>query len=271
MLAKSLSLVLEYHIFNDKSCHFCPDSIKLFGGKRDHLNRKELMMRRTALCFTIMGLISTANGSLRARVKQESPPERIRKDLSISYKEEHLNGTVLVQRQDWDHVSGQRKQTWMVDGKQVDKEVYEKAYHKAEKQQRIKERQYQERIEIERHERVQHIAVMGSLRLLELSVVDIELALKKLDDKSLRPFLQFADNSIASQELLDQLQDEWLPQARKVLRSSSAGDIQAINELLVSLEPMPYKLSEFFYSSVEYGIKNADDPKLLKKWLSVVV
>ena len=217
-----------------------------------------------------MGLISTANGSLSARVKQESPPERIREDISISYKKEHLNGTVFVQRQDWNRVSGQRKETFMVDGREVDKEVHEKLYHKAEKQQRIKEHQYQARIEIEHLERVQHIAAVGSLRLLELAVSDIELTLKKLDDKSLKPFFQFADNSIASQELLDQLQDEWLPQARKLLRSTSAGDLQTINELLASLEPMPHKLSEFFYTSVEYGIKNADDPKLLKKWLSVV-
>jgi len=226
-------------------------------------------MERNTLFLIFMGFILVAI-SLSVQANHDSPPERMHKDISITYKEEHLNSTIFVYRQDWDHVTGARKQTWMLNGKEVDKETYEKAYHKAEKQQRIKERQYQERIEVERHERVQHIAAMGSLRLLELAVADIELTLKKLDDKSLQPFFQFADNAIASQELLDKLQDEWLPQARKLLRSSSAGDVQTINELLASLEPMPNKLSEFFYASVEYGIKNADDSKLLKKWLSVV-
>jgi len=207
---------------------------------------------------------------LSARPSVDAPPARVYKDLSVSYKEEHLNGTTFVHRQDWDRVTGVRKDVWLVDGKQVDKEVYDRMYHKAEKQQRMKEQQYQEWIEVERHERVQHIAVLGSLKLLELAVSNIETTLKKIDDKSLEPFFQFADSSISSQKLLDQLQDELLPQARKVLRSSSAQDLSTINQLLTSLEPLPNQLSDFFYSSVEYAIKNADDPKLLKKWLSVV-
>lgn len=197
-------------------------------------------------------------------------PERVRKDVSISYKEEHLNGTVFVVRQDWDHVSGVVQKTWMVDGKAVSQDAYQKAYQKAEKQQNMKERQHKERIEIQQYERRQHIAALGSLRLLELAVADIESTLKRLDDKHLQPFFQFADNSIASQSILDQLNDEMLPKARKILRSSSASDAQSIHELLAFLEPMNQKLADFFYNSVEQGIKNADDPKVLKHWLSVV-
>jgi len=259
LLAKSNYLIIEYHIFKDKSCHIYYHKTHIYKGLLMYLSRP-------IQAFVLFWVVAAP----MVIYSFERPPERVRKDISVSYKEERLNGTVFGYRQECDHVTSVCKPIWLVDNKPVSKEEYEKKYRKAEKQQRIKERHYQEHIERERHERVQYIAAMGSLRLLELAVADIESTLKKLDDKSLQPFLRFANNSISSQDILNQLQDEWLPKARKLLRSSSVTDAAAVNELLVSLEPMPDRLSTFFYDSVENGIKNADDPKLLKKWLAVV-
>lgn len=223
-------------------------------------NLKALLI--TGFCITI-GTIEAENGD-------GGPPMRSRKDLSVSYTEERVNGDTFVHRQDWDHVTGERTNRWLVNGKEVDQETYTKLLRKAEKEHLFKEQSYYERIKSERHERTQQIAALGALRLLDMAVTEIESTLKKFDDKSLKPYFTFGQQSIPSQEILDRLQDELLPQARKLARAATPRDLTSINQLIAELDGLSYKLSDFFLGSIEHAIKQADDPQLLKKWLSLV-
>ena len=104
-----------------------------------------------------------------------------------------------------------------------------------------------------------------------MTVADIESTLKKFDDKSLKPYFAFGQQSIQSQEVLDKLNDELLPQARKLTRAATAQDLTSINQLVAQLDGFSDKLSTFFLDSIEHAIKRADDPQLLKKWLGLVV
>ena len=229
---------------------------------------KDCLMSIIRRIFIGIGIVALC--SVHAETDELVLPIRSKKDISVSYTEEKLNGDTFVHRQDWDHVTGLRKNIWLINGKEVDEEQYKKMLYKAEKQHIKKERSYYEQRQSSRHERVQQIAMIGSLALLERVVADVESILKKCDDTSLKPYFQFSQKNGISQDILDRLQDELLPQARKCVRTGVQQDLALIHQLYAELETMPDKLDDFFLCSIEHAIKHADNVQLLKKWLTLV-
>jgi len=237
-------------------------------------------MKSNIMWLTVF-MIGVISGLLEARSPEPmaapQPPERT--DVSVREKKVQLNGITFEYRSAENNVTREHDEIWKVNGQQVAKEEYHKAYRAAQEAYKASKRAYKEykrsekarrvqQISQEKANRIQHINAVGSLRLLELAVADIESAIKKIDNTHLKPFYQFAQNSIVSQEALNNVQDKWLPQARKLIESSSQ-DMRAIHDLLALVEGMPEKLSDFYLASLEYGVERENNPEALKSWLAM--
>lgn len=219
--------------------------------------------------FVLIVFGSFCQGALWAGIP-DMPAKKEVSDISAREKRQKINGLVFEYREDKNNITGEHHKIWKVNGRKVDRQEYFNLYEKARSDYKSKRRNYKEYIESEKESRIKRVATMGSLRLLELTVADLESRLKSIDDKDLKPFYQFAQNSIASQETLNALQDDWLPKARKALRSQGPDTLKEVKSLLASVDGLSDKLQDFYVASVEQGVNRGDSPSALKRWLSVV-
>lgn len=184
--------------------------------------------------------------------------------ISVYYKKEVIEGKTFIYREDV--VNGKKKQSWTINGRSVDEEAFEEELLDAEKELRRKERLKEEGLRVREQERQLSTLRAIAKKQLELHVVAVEIALHKFDTVKLKPFLL----SEELQKEIDQITQELLPQAKKMLSLPENSSLEELNHSLSQLEGSPERLGELFYIAVNDAIQKCDDTRLLKELLEVI-
>lgn len=169
------------------------------------------------------------------------------------------------------NIDGQIYCHFYVDSIPVEKERYDESLLEAKKEEWIKEREMQEQ---KRHADLyfKNSAKLEILKkLLNNLYLDIASKLKKINNfEGLSQYYVFSNDTFNSLEELEQIEDELLPQSKKLIKNSEKNELITLNEFLEKIENLPEKLDKFFKDSVENAIKKCDDTKFLKRLLEFI-
>jgi len=216
-------------------------------------------MKRVSVCvFSLCWLLSVFSVY----------PKRTVEVVSVYCKKEVINEKVFIHRDDL--VNSERKEIWSVDGQLVSQNEYEEVILDAEKEVRRQERKIQE----ERRKKDQafkdEVMLVLQKKILRLTVENIDEQLKKFDSHNLENFLAYKEDTI-SQELFENLKEELLPEAKRLLYKKDEDYNWAdMNLMVAKVENLDEKLESLFQDTVRNAIKQCDDTKVLKDLLELV-
>ncbi|KKP35397.1 MAG: hypothetical protein UR26_C0005G0011 [candidate division TM6 bacterium GW2011_GWF2_32_72] len=196
-------------------------------------------------------------------------PRMVEKAITIDIVEEWVNKIQYIHRIDM--IDGSKKETWSINGKTVSAQEYEDSILQAEMEENRKKRKKEHEEQEKELALKWDLKTMGGKKLLELSLKDVEVELKKIDDNKLNNFLVFGANSLASYEELMDLKNKIIPDTNNMLNlSSDKINLQDLNKQIALLEPYKDLLKNTFAATVKNAIGRCDDTKMLKELLELI-
>ncbi len=188
---------------------------------------------------------------------------------SMSYTvEENICGTLF--KQHTAIAAGQRLAQYYVDGRATDRDTFENALLDAEKEELRQKRQREHDHQL----KVFELQYQGEIRLsqAELKKATEQLVdlLKTALNDNLEQFRCYSPQTISSHEELISLAETVLPHAKKLYRAApSSITIEELSGTLNSINNYIAHLRSFVTDSVQQGIRNAHDTKVLKELLAL--
>lgn len=185
------------------------------------------------------------------------------------YKKEVINGVTFVYEEEV--LNGRYKATRFIEDRAVSPELFDEKIVEAEKEQRRQQRRDEFEKRMSRLQ-AQHVSEIDILKkLIRISMTNIQEWLKKIKSHQLEAFLIFNEQTFASQEQFETLPVEIIASGQRVIDLPFRDiQIEELKILLQKLDDMGERLRTLVYGSIDYAIKQCDDPRVLKELLTTV-
>lgn len=188
---------------------------------------------------------------------------------STSYTlEERINKTLF--RQKTTIFNGERTANYFINNNATDAETYEEALLNAEKAESMRKRRQAQ----EERTRAYELKYRGQIRLqqttLKKATEKLVALLQRALDINLEQFRAYSPETIRSQDDLIEIAERVLPQAQQLYQTPPNGtNIPALSSMLEKIEKLTTLLRAFVNDSVNKGINNAHDTKVLKELIEL--
>lgn len=218
-------------------------------------------MNKTFFNFIFIFIITLFNSLIFSKT--------LEKDVIIFYQEEKINNNNFAQK--IQYINGNKKIIYIVNGHQVTWDEYQDEILEAEKQERKKELEKDLENKIRFCDLQQKIKNKISQSSLSELVSELNIQLNKVLENRLKPYLAFNSSTIESREQLENLYQEFLPQAKELVSLSSAEvDLEKVNKYINKIQDYLERLKIFFSNTVDQAVENSDDTKMLKELLELI-
>ena len=188
--------------------------------------------------------------------------------------------------QKYQNINGKISQLCQIDGREVEKDEFEKRFNDAENEEkeivrreekRKKEEEEQkkrEKEELKKNEDqnfYQHTKLQLLKKLIGLEIEKIESCFLKLDKYQLEEYFVFDADSFSCLESLQEVKTEQLADARKLtVCSPEELEMPQLQDTLKKLEILPERIEQLFRKSVKNAINQCNDTKRLKELLALM-
>jgi len=186
--------------------------------------------------------------------------------IDVHYTKEQINRTVFEYRQDI--VNGTSKESWLINTKKVDPDIYEEAILDAEKEMRRQERRVRLEQRLKEQKLKAHSQFALNKKILQEQIQAVEHTLALVQEYDLQQFLIF--NDAFSRDDFDALSEQTLPEAKRLLATDTK-DIELIHitDACEKLDSVPHQLHVLFHTAIDHATKVCSDTKKLKRLLEL--
>ncbi len=188
---------------------------------------------------------------------------------SMSYTvEERINDTTF--RQQTTIANGERSALYFINSIPAEADTYEEALLNAEKEESKRKRRQAEKQRLKAYE----LQYRGQVRLhqssLKKATEKLVALLRTALDTNLEQFRAYTPDTISSQEELITIAETLLPHAKQLYISApEKTNLAHLSSTQEAVEKKTHLLRTFVTNSVNEGINNAHDTKLLKELLQL--
>ncbi len=199
-----------------------------------------------------------------------TPIEAVVLKQSMVYtSEETINGRTF--KQVLEQENSTKTESFYVNGEAVRAPVYEEALLNAEKEESKWKRRKDQEERLARYETRYKGQVKIAQADLKKVIDQLKVELSRLSDERLKPYMIFSLETIASPEQLTTVQKKLIPEAEKWAQSAPViTDIKKVQDIRAELNQILPRVKDTFIATVNNGITQADDTKLLKEFLALL-
>ncbi|MBI2353001.1 hypothetical protein HYV11_02025 [Candidatus Dependentiae bacterium] len=167
--------------------------------------------------------------------------------------------------------NGKMKEEFFINGIPVQQEEFYKEFEGAQLKDLRKEREKKQ----ERKKSQMQVIDQAQLAIIEKLIItrlqEIQKQLDLLHHEQLKKYYVYQKNNIDSlQKLSDIIQFVTTDVPVQVKELVAQQDMQNLQKILTTIEPLPDHLEQFFKNSIQNAIKNCDDTVVLKELLTML-
>lgn len=199
---------------------------------------------------------------------------KVERNLSVELIDERIDGKLFTYRLDvasGTKAQNKRSEEWLIDGKAVEQEEYNKEIDSARLNELKAQREKEYAARLARHDFKQAQRIALNKKLIRNLIAQIEKKCTLFGKYELNEYIAYGPTTVASEIDFTNIPTHYLEPARQML---ALGDeefsFEQFNTLLTSLEEYPHKLDQLFEHTVKNAIERCDDTQRLKILLEVV-